>query len=1586
MFKQIKKLLIVFVLLFGIFLVACDKDCPECQECPGKDELCSGLIKPEDCPADKDCPECPDCSGKIDPSECPACPEPGDGVKVPTEIELVPESVAVGETKELVVLVTPDDAYAGYKFVSSDPSIVTVDEEGKVTGVRPGTATITVTSLLDGKVTSEAEVSVTEADSTMQDIDIVQRELKYLTDKLSSGYVSEDFSLPQPWNGDVKVVYTDADGAEIEDFKMPDLGEETSRLYNLSLTVSYREATLDGSVSLKLVKAAEGKNDFEKVNFAVEVAEALLAEYMVEGGSSKVAESILLPVSVYGIKLNWSSNKTYVLTSTGALTKPTNDEQVTFSITPKLGAASASKSYTITVAGYAKNDKLTYVKEQGVLKDIIDGTFYGKVALPSFDDKFGIKLTYVSSDEEVLTSDGEVKKGGQEVTLTVTAVYEDPNYPNDAFVEVFDIVVKTGEDNTQAYRTLKSAVIDKPEYAQLKHLPYGGADFVSNENKTYAISPAQMTTLKAALNDANSEVAFEFDEEDFAFTTDGDAVTGIELVSQYFRYHESKIKITYTIYTDGTKAEVSSTASYTWVLNTGIAEKRNTVYVGGRSNDQTSVNPAEVGDMLQTFSHWDKYVGIIGSDSARTGTLYSDGFSGYTIYVDVPTGLNEVKFTKDAEGNVTVEAKETAEAVRYQLFIKKHLALEITGYKAVYKENSSDPLKLNDNTNNAYIPVINVNYTKGWTYAGTWAEYYINTTGVTFHIPVSSLSMGGSFSDGVAMATYSKSTISVALQPNSAASDILNDYGSSYQINRNDTIGFDGYYPATVIAPQTSQALGYGVATEYKFTYGIEKGINNPDETIGRPQAIQYCIPSTLSTLWGTPFVVLAPYGFAYTTVHAQEKANLYAKGQGWLLGEDMSLKVFVEKYNLHSLNEVDSTYVVSAVNSFVASLAGVANTTEALSKVKAEDIKFEDISIEDLDKIVEYNKEYNKLNGNWQTKPEVVLAHDLIEKLIEAAKAELAKQEEYAKVTKDSFTAFRARLATLNGSDLVDAELLAKLDQAKRNYDGLTPGQKGLFDNGYDKNSEIAGFKFDKVLIKGILDAYEVELAIANANESVSESNVAEVNALKKSYDALKNVEIFADENADSHNKAQQLISSTNVEKLNALLFVVEVYGAKANSSKLDILKGNFDAADNKFQIGGKGDQLSFNKEIAAKSFNGYVYDPTPEDPENEDTVKDFAAYIASNKATNQANNEAESVRLVGEIKKEFAKLPSLSAGKLASDLTDAEKTALFNIIGDPNKSDNSKALLAQLLSVYTVLGLNSSSLEFKPYENETALTTLFKTAHENVGNFHWEKPTDEKDAEDPKILEKTFALLKAYDQNVADKVIALAEALPNRSIITLEDESNVTAARNAYKALSKQQKALADAYQSGYANTKITQCEERIKELKKSAAVTPVEIELNALPVPSTVTVDDEAQIKAARKSYNDLKEEWKQDITSENLNKLQRCEEALEQAKNAEATAEGGAYDLAVKMFKGLDLEDYEPEEGEVDIREGVSKAGEVKVNANNVARAKALVAAYEAMNELQKELFDELTADDEGWLYADLYLQLKSAVATYDKYVK
>ena len=87
------------------------------------------------------------------------------------DITLASSTIAVGETTSLSLGVLPSSAsnYASVSLSSSDPAVATVNNFGKVTGVAPGTATITATC---GDVSASATVKVVNSGTDRQSIDL----------------------------------------------------------------------------------------------------------------------------------------------------------------------------------------------------------------------------------------------------------------------------------------------------------------------------------------------------------------------------------------------------------------------------------------------------------------------------------------------------------------------------------------------------------------------------------------------------------------------------------------------------------------------------------------------------------------------------------------------------------------------------------------------------------------------------------------------------------------------------------------------------------------------------------------------------------------------------------------------------------------------------------------------------------------------------------------------------------------------------------------------------------------------------------------------------------------------------------------------------------------------------------------------------------------------------------------------------------------------------------------------------------------------------------------------------------------------
>lgn len=86
------------------------------------------------------------------------------------------------ETATLTATVTPEGAQDPITWVSSDPDIATVDENGKITAYEAGTVTITVMTGFNNEVTASCEVTIEPADLVLtDDWSIIRNDPEYWT-------------------------------------------------------------------------------------------------------------------------------------------------------------------------------------------------------------------------------------------------------------------------------------------------------------------------------------------------------------------------------------------------------------------------------------------------------------------------------------------------------------------------------------------------------------------------------------------------------------------------------------------------------------------------------------------------------------------------------------------------------------------------------------------------------------------------------------------------------------------------------------------------------------------------------------------------------------------------------------------------------------------------------------------------------------------------------------------------------------------------------------------------------------------------------------------------------------------------------------------------------------------------------------------------------------------------------------------------------------------------------------------------------------------------------------------------------------
>jgi len=591
------------------------------------------------------------------------------------------DEMFVGDTAEFPTTITPNAAYKGLLWSTSDPSVATVDGSGNVTAHKSGSATITAVSALDEAVSGTFEVEVFERGT---DAEIGLRALDYIKANMPE-FANADFTLPVYPNDKVMVTWTKSDATTIDDGVFP-VGTITADAQTaLTCKVEYGDFTVEEVLSLKLVTDLVN-NGFTANQIIKDYLDAYFFNYTKENPET-LAQDVVLPTVVQASAINWASSAGAVLSKTGLYVRPNDDQYVTLSATVTTAGVGMPLEYKVFVKGYTMEEKVAFILDEGDLLPYKDLKAQSNIVLPTRDSKFNLLMAWASSDATVLDNTGAYvnRDLAQDTDITYTVTFTDDRF------EPHEVETKTVAVKALKATDTSKAVYDFTHNAALMaavptYFPYGVKGRAGDNTIT-----GLATTLEG-----HDGVTIEWsgNEEDF---------DGLTLKTQYLRYHESLLTAKFK------KAGVVPT-SISFVVNTGISKDVNAMYIGGRFSEQTTTVAKDKYDLLNTFSYFDQAVG----KTAYSGQQYWSAYSGFTFYVNGEVDALPVPttFTEKADGQ------------RFQYFPMDFVTVYITA--------------VDDNGTITGWEYANLREKTG----GNWAILFVNLTDKVAKVPLASHAAG----------------------------------------------------------------------------------------------------------------------------------------------------------------------------------------------------------------------------------------------------------------------------------------------------------------------------------------------------------------------------------------------------------------------------------------------------------------------------------------------------------------------------------------------------------------------------------------------------------------------------------------------------------------------------------------------------------------------------------------------------------------------------------------------------------------------------------------------------------------------------
>lgn len=580
-------------------------------------------------------------------------------------------------------------------------------------------------------------------------------------------FISGPYTFPMAPNDEVETLYFDSTANRDDESQALYYGEYEyvegpDRQETLYCVLSYMGEEVEFEFIISVVTNEED-NEFLALDYAENEITKILDKYLPKDGKlgEKVAEDIQVPVGFtaeeakYDVTISYDSVTDYnptpidvneVTAEDGSVinvaqyTKPNDDSVVRLEVYLKTANVDRVVRYSLTAAGYTKDEIMEYLSANVLPQPADDGTFSlvcAHMTLPTADTtgKFSkLSIEWASSNEAVLTSAGRFADPGlaapTTVTLTASIKYDGDTGEQFAFAESksFEVEVKPAANKAQAIALQISNYISAPEFMdKISYFPFG---LPGREGGNVMPLPKKVSELTSEMAEyADLEIAWSASEE-------GLLDENYKLKKQYLRYHE--VVLTYGITYEG------NTATNEVVINVGIAKNKNTIYIGGFFAQDQSGGGIYAGDALPQLSKFDSLQGTLTGRGQQYGAAYGYAmFGGYTY---------SLEYTEE-DGTVNY----------YMFFVQLGTIIEIDESFSVDPETGKNP-------------VLNEFSTKYFGSGNNWSLFFVNKTDKEVKVP---MSPAGTLGDPIFKDPATGEMITYGAHP--------------HGVGRENSVAFDGY-------------------------------------------------------------------------------------------------------------------------------------------------------------------------------------------------------------------------------------------------------------------------------------------------------------------------------------------------------------------------------------------------------------------------------------------------------------------------------------------------------------------------------------------------------------------------------------------------------------------------------------------------------------------------------------------------------------------------------------------------------------------------------------------------------------------------